>query len=144
MYNRVDLIDELSLRIVLFLLNTGPKPKGPTISDPEISASVFSNVNLACSIDWHPDYDDCPKDQLWYLSAALPRTGKKYNQYLEDTGSKCKKELVLSIFNVTENDEGTYSCYYFCEGRHTTKAAIDLKVLVQSPTGIVRKLYSQM
>jgi len=105
---------------------------------------AFSNVNLTCLIDWHPEYvvvHKCPADQSWYLSREdLPTTGVKYRQYLEDTSSKCKKNLVLSIFNVTENDEGTYSCHFLCQGRNTTKAAIDLKVLFQPPRGNVRKL----
>ena len=132
-----------------FLLNTGPIPKGPTISAAEISARIFSNVNLTCLIDWHPDYawDDCPVNWTWqYFSEDLPITGKKYKQHqIQDTGSKCKKEFVLSIFNVTESDEGTYSCLFICNYRNTTKAAVDLKVFVPPPAiGIVRALYGQI
>jgi len=126
---------------IVCFCNKGPTPKGPTITDPEISARAFSNVSLTCLIDWDPDDHTCPENWSWYLSADLPITGEKYNESLEDTGSKCKKEFVLSIFNVTENDEGTYSCHVFCEDKNTTKAAIDLKVVVQLPTGIVRKAF---
>jgi len=132
------------LRILfLFLLNTGPKPIGPTISNPEISAEIFSNVNLTCLIDWDPDDVYCPEYQKW----SLPGNGTKYKESLEDTGSKCKKELVLSIFNVSKNDEGTYTCYFICTYRGNTTAAIDLKVFVpvmKPVTGIVRKLDGQM
>ena len=131
-----------------FFLNTGPIPEGSTISDTEISVFAFSNVNLTCFIDWNEPFAKllaCPADQSWYLSREdLPTTGEKYNQYFENTTSKCKKKLVLSIFNVTENDEGTYGCHFLCGGENTTKDEINLKVSVQRPTGIVRKFYGQM
>ena len=122
--------------VVSFLLNIGPEPIGPTISEREVSAGIFSNVNLTCLIDWDPDNAHCPEYQKW-----LPSNGTKYHQSLEDTGSKCKKKLVLSIFNVTKNDEGTYSCYFYCEYRNTTRAAINLRVLfnVRPSTGNVYK-----
>ena len=100
-------------------------------------------MNLTCLIDWDPDDFYCPEYQKW----SLPGNGTKYMETLEDTGSKCKKELVLSIFNVTENDEGIYTCDFICTYRGTTTAAIDLKVFdpVMTPvTGIVRKLDGQM
>jgi len=129
--------------LFLFLLNTGPKPIGPTISKSETSEAIFSNVTLTCLIDWDPDDFYCPEYQKW----SLPGNGTKYVESLEDTGSKCKKELVLSIFNVSKNDEGTYTCDFFCTYRDTTTAAIDLKVfvpLMKPVTGIVRKLDGQM
>jgi len=127
-----------------FLLNTGPRVKGPkTISEISVGAQKFSNVRLTCPIGWDPDDFFCPEYQEW----SLPGKGTKYIESLEDTGSKCKKELVLFIFDVTENDEGTYTCDFFCTYRGTTKAAIDLKVFVPEMkplTGIVRKLGGQM
>lgn len=145
LYKLINSLLCFNMIIEIIFFNTGPTPKGSTISDTEISVLTFSNVNLTCLIDWHPEYvvaHNCPADQSWYLSREdLPTTGVKYHQYLEDTSSKCKKNLVLSIFNVTENDEGTYGCHFLCEGRNTTKAAIDLKVLFQPPTGNVRKLF---
>jgi len=116
---------------------------GPTITNQETSAEIFSNVNLTCLIDWDPDDFYCPEYQKW----SLPGKGTKYVESLKDTDSKCKKELVLFILNVTENDEGTYTCYFFCTYRNTTKATIDLKVFVpvmKPVTGIVRKLDGQM
>ena len=104
---------------------------------------MFSNVTLTCLIDWDPDDFYCPEYQNW----SLPGNGTKYMESFEDTGSKCKKELVLFIFNVTKNDEGTYTCDFFCKDRDTTKAAIDLKVFVpmlKPVTGIVRKLDGHM
>jgi len=69
---------------------------------------------------------------LWYLNdnpKPLPESGEKYNVELKDTDTKCQKEFILSIFDVTESDEGTYSCHWLCEYENTTKAAIDLKVV---------------
>jgi len=47
--------------------------------------------------------------------------------------SKCKLQSTLSIFNVTEDDEGNYSCYWDCYSR---VAAIHLATFIQSRTGI--------
>ena len=132
--------------VVSFLLNIGPVPRGPNISHSEISVGIFSNFTLTCLIDWDPDNFYCQENPKW----LLPSNGTKYNQSLEDTGSKCKKKLVLSIFNVTKNDEGTYSCYFYCKYGSTgaaTRAAIDLRVLfnVRPSTGnVLRKRYGQM
>ena len=82
--------------------------------------------------------DYCPEDRFWHLNnnpQPLPERGQKFNVELKDTHSKCKKEFILSIFNVTESDEGTYSCHWLCEYENTTTAAIDLKVFNPLPTG---------
>ena len=42
---------------------------------------------------------------------------------------------MLSIFNVTESDEGTYSCHWLCKHENTIKVAIDLKVDDELQTG---------
>ena len=49
--------------------------------------------------------------------------------------SKCKLQSILSIFNVTKDDEGNYSCYWDCNNR---VAAIHLATFIQSRTGIGR------
>ena len=56
---------------------------------------------------------------------------------IKDTGTKCQKEFILSIFDVTEDDEGTYSCHSLCEEENTIKAAIALKVVDDLQTGKV-------
>ena len=61
--------------------------------------------------------------------------GEKYEINEKKTQSKCKIQFILSIFNVTENDGGTYSCHWTCEFEGTTEAAIDLKVFDNPPTG---------
>lgn len=110
-----------------YVFNTGPRPESPTEVFRNDPASKLSNVNLACLID----YDwTCQQSLFWNLnnnSEPLPQGGEKYKIQVKNTQSKCKKEFILSIFNVTEHDEGTYSCH--CRCRNTDlKAAIDLKV----------------
>ena len=75
---------------------------------------------------------------LWKFNdrnESLPESGKKYNAELKDMNTKCQKEFILSIFDVTESDEGTYSCHWLCEYENPTKAAIDLKVDDDLQTG---------
>ena len=96
---------------------------------------ISSNVSLSCWIDWD---DYCPTELLWKFNdrpEPLPECGKKYNVELKDTNTKCHKEFILSIFDVTESDEGTYSCHWLCEYENPTKAAIDLKVDDDLQTG---------
>ena len=93
-----------------------------------ISASKFSNVSLTCLVD--SDESGCPDDLRWYLdNNRTPLTSnEKYGIAAKNTRSKCKQEFILTVFNVTKNDEGRYSCHWLCEYEDTTKASIDLKV----------------
>ena len=80
----------------------------------------------------------CPEELHWKFNdkpEPLPKSGKKYNVKIKGTGTKCQKEFILSVFNVTEDDEGTYSCHWLCEEENTIKAAIDLKVVDDLQTG---------
>ena len=121
--------------IIFYSFKTGPLAKGPTNHSSEISTRKSSNVSLSCWID----YDNyCPEQLLWKFNdkpEPLSESGKKYKVELKDTDTKCQKEFILSIFDVTEGDEGTYSCYWLCEYENTTKAAIDLKVVDDQQTG---------
>ncbi|XP_078377072.1 peroxidasin homolog [Oculina patagonica] len=113
-----------------------PVAKVPNADSPVIPTSISSNASLSCWID----YDwNCPEYLFWHLNdnpAHLPESGDKYKVEVKETHSQCKKEFILSIFNVTKNDEGTYSCHWLCEYENTTKAAIDLKVVDDVQTGI--------
>ena len=113
--------------------NTGRRPQSPTMVSRKDPASNSSNVNLACLIDYGWP---CPQRLFWNLnnnSEHLPESGEKYKIQVKDTQSKCKREFILSIFNVTEHDEGTYSCHWRCENSDL-HAAIDLKVSDEAET----------
>ena len=115
--------------------NTGPLAKGPVITAQEIRRPKSSNVSLSCWIDWD---DYCPTALLWKFNdkpEPLPESGNKYNAELKNTNTKYQREFVLSIFDVTQKDEGTYSCHWLCDYENTTKAAIDLKVVDDMQTG---------
>ncbi|KAL9967129.1 hypothetical protein ACROYT_G025300 [Oculina patagonica] len=111
-----------------------PLPKRPTINSSKITARAFSNISLTCWVDYG---DSCPDDLFWHLNdnpAHLPENSDKYKVEVRKTHTKCKGEFIISIFNVTEHDEGTYRCHWECEYKDTMKAAIDLKLFVQPPT----------
>ena len=94
----------------------------------EIRTPKSSNVSMSCWVDFD---DYCPGEVLWKFNdkaEPLPENGTKYNAELKDTNTKCQKEFILSIFDVTESDEGTYSCRWLCEHESPTGAAIDLIV----------------
>ena len=115
--------------------NEGPEAKGEINHSLEIRTAKSSNVSLSCWIDWD---DYCPTELLWKFNdrnESLPESGKKYNAELKDMNTKCQKEFILSIFDVTESDEGRYSCHWLCEYENPTKAAIDLKVDDDQQTG---------
>ena len=98
----------------------------PSIKSKEVLASQSSNVSLSCWIGFD---NNCPQKLFWTFNDK-PVSGIKYNVELKDTHARCKKELTLSIFNVTESDEGKYSCHWHCN-QDRTKAVISLSVFTQ-------------
>lgn len=120
---------------VMFFLNAGPLPKGPTIDSLEVLAAKSSNASLTCWTENCPSLFICSGE--WYLNDNLVplEKGEKYDISEKKTRTKCQTEFSLFIYNVTENDEGIYSCHWLCESQNTTKAAIDLKVFDDLPTG---------
>ena len=115
------------------LFNTGQLAKGTTIHSSKIRTHKSSNVSLSCWIDWD---NYCPDELLWKFNDTEElKGGKKYKEELKDTHTKCQKEFILSIFDVTESDEGNYSCHWRCEYEKTTTAAINLTVLDELQPG---------
>ena len=114
--------------------NVGPLGNGLAIDSLEVLAAKSSNVNLSCWTDSDPVRSLC--SGKWYLNGNQVKSeSEKYEIAEKKSRSKCKIEFNLSIFNVTENDGGTYSCHWLCEYENATKAAIDLKVFDDRPTG---------
>lgn len=122
--------------------NTGPRPGSPTVVSGKESESKSSNVSLACLIDYGWA---CPQRLFWTLNntAHLSERAEKYEIQVKDTQSKCKKEFILSIFNVTEHDEGTYSCQWQCKYSGSMEAAIDLKITDEPQIGKSFKINNQ-
>ena len=120
--------------ITISIFNVGPLGNGLTIDSLEVLAAKSSNVNLSCWTDSDPVRSLC--SGKWYLNGNQVKSeSEKYEIAEKKSRSKCKIEFILSIFNVTENDGGTYSCHWLCEYENATKAAIDLKVFDDLPTG---------
>ena len=129
------LVGQPSTHGLYIFFNAGPLPKGPTTDSLEVLAAKSFNATLSCWIDFdRHDFPLCSVD--WYLNDnKVPlKRGEKYKRFETET-SRCKKEFILSIFNITENDRGTYSCHWICEFQNNTKAAVDLKVYDNPSTG---------
>ena len=124
-----------SLKTLFTHFNEGPEAKGEINRSSEIRTPKSSNVSLSCWMDWD---DYCPGELLWKFNdkpKPLPDSGKKYNAELKYTNTKCQREFILSIYDVTERDEGSYSCHWLCDYGNPTGAAIDLIVVDEKLTG---------
>ena len=114
----------------------GPDPDSPTIQSKAIFATAFSNVTLQCLVEIA--LDGLPHLE-WHLNNSLPlKNGEKYEIEEKKTHTKCKTDFILTIVNVTDNDEGNYGCQMSDEFGYSTSATIQLKVFHQ-PTG--KKLF---
>ena len=116
----------------IHFLNTGPSPTSPTIQSSEIFPRTFSNITLKCSVKVHPE--NCPPMLRWYLNNISEplKSSEKYKIEERKTHSKCKKDFILTIVNLTENDKGTYGCHSLCEWGNSS-AAFELNVFHEPP-----------
>ena len=71
------------------------------------------------------------------------KPGEKYEIQERKTKTKCRTDFIITIFNVTEADEGKYKCTWFCEKDRPTylsrSSTIQLMVFplpAGSPTGL--------
>ena len=112
--------------------NTGFTPGAPNISSPQGSLTAYSNVSLKCEVGVMPIA--CGDNSLqWYLnnSSVKLKSGEKYDIQERKTNTKCKKDFILTIVNVTDADEGKYKCEWLCENddpSFSRSSIIQLKV----------------
>lgn len=111
----------------------GPHAQDPIVEHLEVLARKSFNTTLICLV--YESEEGCPDDLRWYANGRPLRNSGKYEILEKKTQSKCKREFRLTIFNVTKNDEGNYSCHWICEYFDDKIATIKLKVSVESITG---------
>ena len=121
------------LFIIFFTFsNIGLFPRVPHISSPEVSVTANTNVSLKCLVEVRPS--DCWDNSLdWYFSNRTTRleSGEKYDIQERRTNTRCKKEFIITIFNVTYADEGKYKCQWLCDEYYPSlskSSTIQLKV----------------
>jgi len=124
------------LRFFLFatLFATGPSPKNPAIPSRKVTASASSNASLICLVEIDPDGCADSIELQWrhlrFNSSVLIKGDEKYEIQEKKTDTKCKIEFILTINNVTKDDEAKYTCKSVCTaGRgHVKSATIELTV----------------
>ena len=118
---------------------TGLLPKAPKISSPQVQVKAYSNVSLECEVGVRPS--QCWDNSLrWYFnnSSEELKSGEKYDIQERTTNTKCKRDFILTIVNVTEADEGKYKCQWLCEEDYPSlsrSSIIQLKVFPPSEEG---------
>ena len=123
---------------IFLSFNTGLFPGVPHISSPQVSVRAYSNVSLKCEGGVRPS--DCWDNSLqWYFNNSVKlESGQKYDIQERTTSTKCKKDFILTIVNVTEADEGGYKCQWLCDKYYPSQSkssTIQLKVYPPSVTG---------
>ena len=112
--------------------NTGLLPKAPQITSLEVSKKAYFNITLKCRVGVSPS--NCDYNSLqWYFnnSSVKLKSGEKYDIQERKTNTKCKKDFILTIVNVTDADEGKYKCEWLCENddpSFSRSSIIQLKV----------------
>ena len=99
-----------------------------------VTASASSNVSLICLVEIDPDGCAGSLELQWkhlrFNSSVLIKGDEKYEIQEKKTDTKCKTEFILTINNVTKDDEAKYRCKSVCSvGRgYETSATIELTV----------------
>ena len=96
--------------------NTGPLPKAPQITSLEVSRKAYLIVSFKYRVGVSPSA--CDDNSLqWYFnnSSVKLKSGEKYDIQERKTNTKCKKDFILTIINVTDADKGKYKCEWLCK-----------------------------
>lgn len=119
------------MTFILFatLFAPGPTPKDPEIPSRKVTTSAFSNASLICLVEIDPLHcAEILEWEHWRFNGSVPIKGdEKYKIQKKKTDTKCKREFILTINNVTKDDEGEYNCKSVC-GKKKTSAIIELTV----------------
>ena len=67
------------------------------------------------------------------------KSGEKYDIQERNTNTKCKKDFILTILNVTDADKGEYKCRYVCNFGYSRSSTIQLKVFPGTDTPVISK-----
>ena len=101
--------------------------------------NAFSNITLRCLVSMDAAFF-CQGVFTWHFnnnSEPLKTDGKYVIVEFEKIKSICKEAFSLRILNVTEDDEGEYSCHQACRtfnGWKNQSDSIKMKVYSPSPT----------
>ena len=79
---------------------------------------AYNNVSLKCLVEIDPDNCSESMKFQWFFNnrSSTPLTsGEKYDIQERRTNSRCKKDFILTIANVTDDDEGKYKCQWICD-----------------------------
>ena len=113
--------------------NIGFVSGAPQISSPQVSVTANTKVSLRCLVEVRPG--NCWDNQLqWYFNnslTSLKHVHEKYNIQERKTNTRCKTDFIITIFNVTEADEGEYKCKWVCDKDYPSfsrSSTIQLKV----------------
>ena len=116
----------------IFLSSNTGITQAPKISSPQVSVTAYLNVSLKCLAFVRPS--DCWDNSLrWYFnkSSGELKSGEKYDIQDRKTNTRCKTDFILTIVNVTEEDEGKYKCQLLCDEYYpddSKSSIIQLKV----------------
>ena len=131
----------------IFLSSNTGIIQAPQFTSPQVSVTAYLNVSLKCLATVRPS--DCWDNSLqWYFnnSSGKLESGEKYDIEKRKTNTRCKTDFILTIVNVTEADEGKYTCQWLCDNDYPSfsrSSNIQLKVYPPSEKGTVTLVISK-